>query len=134
MLSCALLAGCGGGDSQVKQPDESGNEFRNTDCEWGQETTSQAFSRLAADRVLKNTIDRAWSCGLDTKHRFDLSLNMSWGPSGCVARIRFESEVTKSVRECLLRHLESVTVPTFGGASPSVQVHMTNDRAWWNWL
>ena len=133
VLACALLASCGASESQVKQPDEK-NELRNTDCEWSQETTSQAFNRFAADRALKQAMDRASSCGLHNNDRFDLSFNVSWGHAGCVAWIRLDAELPSDVRECLFRRLESATVPAFSGVSPSARVRVTNDRVSLVWL
>ena len=129
-----VLASCGASESQVKPSDERKNELRNTDCEWGPETTSRAFNRFAADGVLKQATDRAASCGLHSNDRFDLSLNMSWGHPGCVAWVSLEAELPNKISECLLRRFESATVPPFSGVLPSVQVRMTNDRAWWTWL
>jgi hypothetical protein len=133
VLAYLLLAGCGS-ESEVKAPPASPNEFRNTDCAWSPETNTRAFSRLVADGALKDAMDRAVSCSVHASHHLDLSLNMSWGNAGCVARVTLETELPSNVRDCLLRRFATATVPPFSGVSPSVQVRMTNERTWWDWL
>jgi hypothetical protein len=93
-----------------------------------------AFDQPAAQGALEHAMDRAWSCGLHTHSHFDLSVTLSWGNAGCVADVLLDAELPSDIGQCLVRRFGDASIRPFSGGSPSVQVRMTNDRAWWTWL
>jgi len=137
VLSCIWLFGCvQGKPSPPRLPHETpeGNELSDANCPAGVPSDDPPFDGAAAEGALKHAMDRAWSSGLHTASHFDLSITMSWGNAGCVAEVTLEEELPSSLAECLMRRFRDATIKPFRGQSPSVQVRMTNDRAWWTWL
>jgi len=141
LLVCVLLVSCvGGKKSPPRLPhedtdnDDPRGELHDGECSASSVRDAPAFDQPVADGMIKYAMDRDWSCGLHTGSHFDLTVTMSWGNAGCVADVTLDSDLPSDIGHCLLRRFSSATIQPFTGSSPSVQVRMTNDRAWWTWL